>query len=68
MNERTIVDWKQWFEDVERRKLTEGSIPLSSIRPKGAPIRLLDGRCDGVHPLPSTHYERNVDGTNRRND
>ena len=68
MNERSIVEWKQWFEDLERRKLSEGSIPLSSIRPKGPKIHLLTNVQDGVHPLHSQLYERNLDGKDRRED
>lgn len=61
MNERTIQEWKQWVEDLERRKLNEGAIPLSNIRPRGDTIRLLNNVGDGVHPLHSTHYERKID-------
>lgn len=62
MNERTILEWKQWFEDLERRKLKEGAISLSTIRPRGEKINLLSDIADGVHPLHSSHYERKIDG------
>jgi hypothetical protein len=60
MNERTILEWKQWFEDHERRKLGEGAIPLSSIRPRGEKIRPLSGVGDGAHPPHSSQYERKI--------
>jgi hypothetical protein len=61
MNERTILEWKQWFEDLERRKLNEGAIPLSSIRPYGEKIKLVSSTCDGAHPPHSSQYERKID-------
>ena len=61
MNERTILEWKQWFEDLERRKLSEGAIPLSSIRPHGEKIRPLTSVGDGAHPPHSSQYERKID-------
>lgn len=61
MNERTILEWKQWFNDLERRKLDEGAIPLSSIRPRGEKIGLMSNTGDGVHPPHSTQYERKID-------
>lgn len=60
MNERTIQDRKYWVEQLERRKLTEGSIHLTTIRPTDPPIKLLDRVHDGVHPYHSQSYFREI--------
>lgn len=60
MNQRTVLEWKQWFEDIERRKLSEGAIPLSSIRQRGEKIGQLANIGDGIHPLYSPQYERKI--------
>jgi hypothetical protein len=60
MSERTIHDWKHWIEQLERRKLTEGAVSLITIRPTAPPIRLLNAKGDGVHPMHSETYFRDL--------
>lgn len=60
MNDYTIAEWKAWFENIERRKLTEGSIPLTDIRPRGVQLKKLSDAHDGGHCYFNSVYQRAV--------
>lgn len=60
MTEKTIHDWKYTVEQLERRKLTEGAVSMTTVRPTGPPLRLLDTKGDGIHPLHSQTYFRDL--------
>lgn len=56
----TIDEWKLWYENLEREKLSIGAVSLSMIRPSQPPINILTNVSDGVHPLHSTTYDRKM--------
>lgn len=56
----TIDEWKLWYENLERQKLSKGPISLTMIRPSHTPINTLTNMLDGVHPLHSATYDRRI--------